>query len=282
MANIMLDAGHYGKYNRSPHVKEYWESERVWVLCRLLQMQLEKKGHTVHTTRDVQANDLAVYSRGQKAQGYELFLSIHSNDFDGSEDIEKAEKTDYVVAYVPSYAKNERCSRSAALGLRLAQYVAGVLGTKQTARTSTKLGAKGDEWYGVLRGWQKTDCPLGLILEHGFHSNPKTARWLMDDENLLNLAAGEANAIDAFLKGQNETKPAAQPESSKTIKVGSIVKVRRGAYMYGTTRKLSSFVYDESWVVLQIKGRRVVIDKSANGKHSIETPVLIDDLTLVK
>lgn len=282
MAKIMLDAGHYGKYNQSPHVKEYWESERVWALTRLLQMQLEKKGHVVHTTRDDQSKDLAVYSRGQKAQGYDLFLSIHSNDFDGSENLDTANRVDYVVAFVPSYAKNDRCSRSTKLGLRLAEYVASVLGTKQDARTSTKLGSKGDEWYGVLRGWQKTDCPLGLILEHGFHSNPKTARWLLDDENLLNLAAGEANAIDAFLNGQISTKPTTQPQTSKKINVGSIVKIRRGAYMYGTTRKLSSWVYDENWVVLQIKGQRVVIDQSADGKHSIETPVNIDDLTLVK
>lgn len=249
----------------------------MWVLARLLQVQLEKLGHLVHTTRDNQKKDLSVTERGKLSKGYDLFISLHSNDFDGSEDLEKAERVDYVVAYVPSYTNNTRCKNSAKLGLRLAQYVKGVIGSKQEARTNTLLKTNGDEYYGVLRGWQKTNCPLGLILEHGFHSNPKTARWLLDDENLLNLTAGEARAIDAFLSG--ETSEEAAPEK---IKVGSIVKIKDGSYMYNTNRKLASWVYPIEWVVLQIKGDKVIVDKSADGKHSIETPVDIDDLTLVK
>lgn len=270
MANIMLDAGHYGKYNRSPHVKEYYESERMWVLCRFLQVMLEKMGHTVHTTRDDQKIDLAVVERGKKAKNHDMFISLHSNDFDGSDDLAKAEKIDYVVAYVPSYAKNSRCENSQKLGLKFAEYIKGVIGSKQSARADTKLKDNGDEWYGVLRGWQKTNCPLGFIIEHGFHSNPKTANWLLDDENLLNLASAEANMIDAYFKGKAK------------IKVGSTVRIREGATMYNSKRKLSSWVYPLEWIVLQVKGKRVVVDRSADGMHSIETPVSIDDLTLVK
>ena len=282
MAKIMLDAGHYGKYNRSPHVKEYYESERMWVLCRFLQVMLEKKGHVVHTTRDEQKKDLAVVERGKKAKDHDIFISLHSNDFDGSDDLAKAEKTDYVVAYVPSYAKNSRCENSKKLGLKFAEYFSGVIGAKQKPRTNTLLKSNGDEYYGVLRGWQKTNCPLGFIIEHGFHSNPKTARWLLDDENLLNLASAEANMIDAYVKGDFETEEEPKAETLKEIKVGSVVKIRSGAYMYGTTRKLSSWVYPLEWIVLQVKGKRVIVDKSADGKHSIETPVLIDDLTLIR
>ena len=282
MAKIMLDAGHYGKYNRSPHVKEYYESERMWVLCRLLQMQLEKRGHIVQTTREEQKKDLAVTERGKKAEENDLFISLHSNDFDGSENIEKAEKTDYVVAFVPSYADNERCRNSKKLGLMLAECVKGALGSKQSARTSTKLKENGDEWYGVLRGWQKTDCSLGLILEHGFHSNPNTANWLLDDINLLKLAEDEAEVITSFLEGDFEIEEETGINTDKTIKVGSVVKIKSGAYMYGTTRKLSSWVYPLEWIVLQIKGKRVVVDKSFDGKHSIETPINIDDLILIR
>jgi N-acetylmuramoyl-L-alanine amidase len=282
MAKILLDAGHYGKYNQSPQVKEYYEAERMWVLCRLLQMQLEKRGHLVHTTRDDQKKDLAVVERGKKAQGYDIFISLHSNDFDGSEEVAKANKIDYVVAYAPSYAKNDRCKNSQALGLRFAKYFSGIIKAKQEPRVDTLLKSNGDEYYGVLRGWQKTNCEIGFIIEHGFHSNPKTAKWLLDDENLLNLASGEANIIDAYLKGDFEEKEESKVETPKEIKVGSIVKIRNGAYMYGTTRKLSSWVYPLEWVVLQVKGRKVIVDKSADGKHSIETPVLIDDLTLIK
>jgi N-acetylmuramoyl-L-alanine amidase len=180
MAKILLDAGHYGKYNRSPHIKEYYESERMWVLCRLLQMQLEKRGHVVYTTRAEQEKDLAVTARGEAANGFDMFISLHSNDFEGSEDLEKAERVDYVVSYVPSYANNNRCRNSQMLGLKFAEYIKGVIGSKQEARADTKLNENGDEWYGVLRGWQRTDCEIGFIIEHGFHSNPKTARFLLD------------------------------------------------------------------------------------------------------
>ena len=276
MAKILLDAGHYGKYNRSPHIKEYYESERMWVLCRLLQMQLEKRGHVVYTTRAEQEKDLAVTARGEAANGFDMFISLHSNDFEGSEDLEKAERVDYVVSYVPSYANNNRCRNSQMLGLKFAEYIKGVIGSKQEARADTKLNENGDEWYGVLRGWQRTDCEIGFIIEHGFHSNPKTARFLLDDENLLNLAAAEANMKDAYFLGNPKR------ETKQEIKKGSVVKIKDGAYMYGTSRKLSKWVYPLEWIVLQVKGERVVVDKSADGKHSIETPVNIKDLILVK
>ena len=162
------------------------------------------------------------------------------------------------------------------LGSKFAEYIKGVIGSKQEARADTKLNENGDEWYGVLRGWQRTDCEIGFIIEHGFHSNPKTARFLLDDENLLNLAAAEANMIDAYFLGNPKSEP------KQEIKKGSVVKLKDGAYMYGTSRKLSKWVYPLEWIVLQVKGERVVVDKSADGKHSIETPVNIKDLILVK
>ena len=41
---ICLDAGHYGKYNRSPVVPSYYESEMVWKLHNLLKTELESYG----------------------------------------------------------------------------------------------------------------------------------------------------------------------------------------------------------------------------------------------
>jgi N-acetylmuramoyl-L-alanine amidase len=197
---ILLDAGHYGKYNQSPHLKAYYESERMWILMRFLQQELEKRGHLVHTTREQQSVDLAVTERGKLAAGHDLFISLHTNDFTGSDDLERAKKVDYVVAFVPSYAKNTRCEKSASLGLKLAQAIKTFISSVDYARTFTYLNDSGNEYYGVLRGWQYTDCPLGMIIEHGFHSNPYTASLFMDDYNLLELAKLEAEIIDTFLK----------------------------------------------------------------------------------
>ena len=89
---ICLDAGHYGKYNRSTVVPEYYESEMTWKLHRLLKAALEKYGFEVMTTRTDQAKDMDVYYRGYAAKNCDLFLSLHSNACD-------TEAVDYVVVY---------------------------------------------------------------------------------------------------------------------------------------------------------------------------------------
>jgi N-acetylmuramoyl-L-alanine amidase len=48
---ICLDAGHYGKYNRSPAVKEYYESDMNWKLHNMLKKYLEEYGFEVIQTR---------------------------------------------------------------------------------------------------------------------------------------------------------------------------------------------------------------------------------------
>ena len=79
---ICLDAGHYGKYNRSKVVPAYYESEMNWKLHNFLAAALENYGFTVMKTREDLATDLGLVARGRKAKGCDLFLSIHSNAAD--------------------------------------------------------------------------------------------------------------------------------------------------------------------------------------------------------
>jgi N-acetylmuramoyl-L-alanine amidase len=44
---IMIDAGHYGKYNQSPANSKYYESEQMWTLANLLKEELSKKSNVV-------------------------------------------------------------------------------------------------------------------------------------------------------------------------------------------------------------------------------------------
>lgn len=48
---VCLDAGHYGKYNRSPAVSSYYESDMTWKLHNYLKKELEAFGIGVVTTR---------------------------------------------------------------------------------------------------------------------------------------------------------------------------------------------------------------------------------------
>ena len=213
---VCLDAGHYGNYNAGA-VKGYYESVRMWKLTELLAKELTARGIAVIKTRSNQATDLALTSRGRKAKGCDLFLSMHSN-------AAGAESVDYPVAYVPLNGTGT------AIGKKLADIVADVMGTVQKGRTATRKGSGGADYYGVIRGAVAVGVP-GVILQHSFHTNPKAAAWLMSDANLSKLAKAEADCIAAWLEGT--AKPAVQ-----TLQVA---KSKSAAYnkAYKTTADLN-------------------------------------------
>lgn len=218
---VCLDAGHYGNYNAGA-VKGYYESVRMWKLTELLAKELTERGITVIKTRSNQATDLALTSRGRKAKGCDLFLSMHSN-------AASVESVDYPVAYVPLNGTGT------AIGQKLADIVADVMGTAQKGRTATRRGSTGADYYGVIRGAVSVGVP-GIILEHSFHTNPKAAAWLMNDANLAKLAKAEADCIAEWLEGTAKpsapTLQVAQRKSAaynKAYKTTADLNMRSGA-----------------------------------------------------
>lgn len=180
---ICLDAGHYGKYNQSPCDKNYYESNMVWKLHLLLKKYLEEYGVEVIVTRQNQETDRILYDRGAASAGCVLFLSLHSNAVGNGIN----NSIDYPVAYCAINGAADK------IGLKLAQVIQGVMGTKQTARIEHRTGSNGD-YYGVIRGATVVGTP-GLILEHSFHTNAAATAWLLLDSNLETLARAEAEAI---------------------------------------------------------------------------------------
>ena len=180
---VCLDAGHYGKYNRSPVVKTYYESDMVWKLHLLLKKELESYGIQVKQTRTDQEKDKDLYSRGKASKGCDLFLSLHSNAVGSKAN----ESVDYPVVYVQLDGKGDQ------LGKKLANAIEETMGTKQSGCIATRKGKKG-EYYGVLRGAAAVGT-MGMILEHSFHTNTKATKWLMDDDNLATMAKVEAKII---------------------------------------------------------------------------------------
>lgn len=222
---IMLDAGHYGKYNHSPANAAYYESDFTWKFHLLLKAELEKRGIKVGTTRNTQANDLELTTRGKKAAGYNLFISIHSNAVGSGVN----NSVDYPVAItMVNDDKTTIDEESKAVGERLAQVVAQVMQTQQQARTYTKQSANDrdgngifdDEYYGVLHG-AKSVGVAGLIMEHSFHTNAAATAWLLDDGNLQRMAEAEADTLANYYGvkqvGQAaEEKPSASDAATST------------------------------------------------------------------
>ena len=182
---VCLDAGHYGKYNQSPVVPGYYESEMAWRLHLKLKNFLEDFGLEVYTTRKSQNKDMKLTERGKAAKGCDLFLSIHSN-------AATKESVDYPIAFVPINGSADE------LGELLAKCIEQVMGTKQGSKAESKRSEKGNwDYYSVINGATSVGVP-GIILEHSFHTNTKATKWLMSDSNLDKLAKAEAEVIAKY------------------------------------------------------------------------------------
>lgn len=178
---ICIDAGHYGKYNRSPVNGAYYESDMAWKLHQYLKAELEAYGVTVITTRSSQDKDLALMQRGQAAKGCDLFISVHSNACgDATED--------HPLACCTVTGKAD------SIGQKLADAVAKTMKTKQKGRIWKKKGTYGNDWFTVLYGAASVGVP-GVLMEHSFHTNKAATDWLLVEANLKKLAQAEAKTI---------------------------------------------------------------------------------------
>ena len=210
---ICLDAGHYGKYNRSAAVPAYYESDMNWKLHLKLKAELEKYGIEVITTRANQNTDRGLKDRGAAAKGCNLFLSIHSNATGNGVD----ENTDYPLVIVPIDGSGD------AIGVKLAECIEETMGTNQNGRIYDKKSDKGYDWYGVIRGAVSVGVP-GLILEHSFHTQTRAAKWLLNDANLDKLAKAEAAVIAAHYGLTKTTKTETQYTVTATSKYSDKAK----------------------------------------------------------
>lgn len=199
---VCVDAGHYGKYNRSPAVPEYYESDMTWKLHLLQKAEMEKYGIRVVTTRDEQGKDLSLTARGEASEDCDLFLSNHSNAAGSTVN----ESVDYARVYhLYEDDGTDVDDKSKELAQILGPIIADTMDLKQGGQIASRRASKdsngdgilNDNYYGVLNGARLVGTP-GLILEHSFHTNTRSTRWLMDDKNLQQLAKAEAAAIAAW------------------------------------------------------------------------------------
>lgn len=220
---VCLDAGHAGKYNRSPVVPEYYESDMNWKLHNLLAAELEEYGIEVRKTRPDQATDLGLYKRGEASKGCDLFLSLHSN-------AANAESADHPLGIYLVPDKNTGIDEmSKELAVLLSEAVREVMQTKQKAQQWSRLAGKdlngdgkdNDNYYGVLHGAWKVGT-AGVILEHSFHTNTRATKWLLVDANLAKMAKKEAEVIAAYFgMTKDSPKPVkpAEPEVEQWYRV---------------------------------------------------------------
>lgn len=218
---IMLDAGHYGDYvNMSPckTTPTYYESTMTWKLHLRLKIALEKLGFTVGVTRTKKAVDLDVYSRGQMAKGYDLFLSLHSNACsppDGS--FAPYDGVDRPVIIYPLSSGEEQQKIANALG----NIVEKTMDTRQHYQLFQKEypNRPNVDYYGVIRGAVDAGCLNAFIIEHGFHTDTRDTEWLLQDANLQKMAEAEAQEIAYLFRKEQVTPAPNDDEKGKTYTV---------------------------------------------------------------
>lgn len=197
---ICLDAGHYGKYNRSLVVLSYYESDFNWTFTMHEKAQLEARGYEVILTRQEKAKDVALERRGKMSKGCIGFFSNHTNAC-GTESVDRP------VGIIPVPFKGTDVTACNNLATLITNNVHNMMKTKQVGKVyskdagydrNTNRRANDDEYYGVLHGAQSVGTPMYMIIEHSFHTNKKAATWLLNDANVKALAIAEANIIADF------------------------------------------------------------------------------------
>lgn len=221
---VMIDPGHYGKYvNQSPVDPTYYESATVWKLGSYLMDSLRKYGVLVGSTRtDIDENP-GLVERGRMAQGYDLFVSIHTNATGNNQGSEVA---NWPVCFV------QVSGASTEIGERIGKALMPLFNATKYECYSQK-NANGQDYLGVLRGAAEVGVP-GLVVEHGFHTCKVDVELLKDDAFLRLLADTDAQTIYEYLK-EKEGQVVEQPSSTMLYGVvanvpdNDVLNVRIGA-----------------------------------------------------
>ncbi len=201
---IMIDAGHFSGYNVSKVHKAYNEGNAMWTLHNLLKKELESYGFIVGTTRTNRDKDVAVVERGKLAKGYDLFLSLHSNACD-TESVDRA-------VIIKGYNMDNKLSD------KLGQALTSVMGLKQKHQIMVRKNDAGKDYYGVLRGADSVNVKNRILIEHGFHTNTATAKWLCVEANLKKIAEAEAKVIAEYFGVKKATTSTTNTSTSNTTK----------------------------------------------------------------
>ena len=100
----------------------------------------------------------------------------------------------------------------------------------------------------------------------------------------IQLQSGTDNTLFA---SWNFSEPAEPPTggggsggSGSSIKVGAHVKVKPGAKWYNGVG-IASFVFNETWIVFEVRGDRAVIHRNTSGTYAIMSAIHVNNLTVV-
>lgn len=139
----------------------------------------------------------------------------------------------------------------------------------------TKLRADGEDYFAIIRETE----PCAVLIETVFIDTAS-------DRKKVTTASGQKTCGIAIAKAVAEVRGVKKKEkvveTVKTdIEVGDVVSIKKGAKYYNGMA-IPSWVIAKKWIVSSVKGDRVVINKSEDGRNLINSPVNAKYLTVVK
>ena len=94
------------------------------------------------------------------------------------------------------------------------------------------------------------------------------------------VQTGSDNTLYATWQFGESTVTTPTKATNRAIQPGDRVTVNRGSKWYNGA-SISSFVFNYQWIVLEVSGQRVVINRSTDGRYAIMSPIAMSNLTLV-
>jgi hypothetical protein len=214
---VLIDPGH-APGNANGGKNGYREFDGMWKLSNFLKDVLTENGVSAALTRTVNA-DPSLAARGGMAKDYDLFISQHSNAFNGT-----------VRGSECFYSVKQPGNKNTATKLSAA--VAGIMGNPNRG-AKTREGTGGLDYYGVIRAAVAAGCPRVFLMESGFHDNATDEAFLLNDENLKAIAYVQSKVIlDALGMAAHAPGLASQAASKTPITGASVL----------TAEELSAFL----------------------------------------
>lgn len=271
MFKIALDAGH-GKYTAGKRclISIDPNETREWVLnSRIVEYIIDGlKDYEIDICRvddPTGKKDIPLETRCAVANefGADMYLSIHHNA--GI----KGGSGGGIVVYTWNNPNDEL------LEWQELFYDALIEETGLKGNRSTPLGKS--NFYVLVN----TDMQA-ILVENGFMDSTTDVPIILSDDFAKKAAKAYVKTIVEIgcLKKKKTTKP--KPTAPKTtVKEGDVVSIADNAVYY-SGKPVPAWVKAKTWIVADVDGDRVVIDKSSDGENSISSPINAKHLTVVK
>ena len=139
-----------------------------------------------------------------------------------------------------------------------------------------KLNNSGKDYFAIIRDTE----PCAVLIETVFIDTASDLNTVKTDAGRKECGIAVAKAV-ASVRGASKktantsTNSAPKKESSAatTLKKGDAVTVVDGATYYGSVKAVPDWVKSNTWIVKSVSGDRVVIDKSLDGKESVNSAI---------